>query len=122
MFEQLSLIQSPWFWAAAGFTAAVVVFLLFVLFDRKTDSLQRAINKLENQFARMGASWLAEFLEDMVVGDERAIVGKTREIIEAVNTEKALVEKIGRPITLWTVDFAKRNDPALLDELKKALT
>lgn len=121
MFEQLSLIQSPWLWVAAGFAAAVAVFLLFVLLDRKTDNLQRAINKLENQFARMGASWLAELLEDMVVGDERAIVGKTREIIEAVNTEKALVEKVGRPIALWTVDFAKRNDPALLDELKKSI-
>lgn len=122
MFEQLSLIQSPWFWTAAGFAAAVVVFLMFVLLDRKTDNLQRAINKIENQLTRMGAFWLAEFLEDMVVGDERAIVGKTREIIEAVNTEKALVEKIGRPIALWTADFAKRNDPALFDELKKSIT
>ena len=122
MFEQLSVIQSPWFWAAAGFAAAVVVFVMFVLVGRKTDNLQRAINKLENHFSRMGATWLAEFLEDIVVGDERAIVGKTREIIEAVNTEKALVEKIGRPIALWTVDFAKRNDPALFDELKKSLT
>jgi len=121
-FAQTALFTTPWFFALLGAAlAGVVVFIMWRL-NRWADATQRAINKLENHFARMGSTWMSELLEDLVVGDEAAIIYKGREIIEAANTEAAIVERIAKPIAFYLIDFAKRtNDTALIEQLKKAL-
>ena len=118
-FTQLSLLQSPWLWAVLGSVLALVVIFIMRRLDRRIDSAQRAINKLENNFSRMGATWLSELLEDLVVGDEAAIISKSREIIEAVNSEAAIAEKVAKPIAFYLIDYARRNDSALLEQLRK---
>ena len=120
-FTQLSLLQSPWLWAVLGCVLAIVVIFIMRRVDRRIDSAQRAINKLENQFSRMGSTWMSELLEDLVVGDEAAIIHKGREIIEATNSEAAVVEKIAKPIAFFLIEYAKRSDGVLLEQLKKAL-
>ncbi len=98
-----------------GLVLAIIAFVLFRRADAAADNLQRRLNRLENLFAQAGSTWMAEFLEDMVVGDESVIMHKLKDLYEATNTVDVFMDKIGMPIA----SFALRN--ATPEQMKKLL-
>lgn len=87
-----------------GVLLAILLFLIYRRVDYKVDQLQRALNKLENMFAAAGATWMSEFLADLVVGDETAIVHRLRDLIEASNSVEVFMDKVGKPIAKFTLE------------------
>lgn len=111
--------MATWLIIVLGIVAAIVVGLIVAVLYRKADNasddLQRRINKLENAFSEAGASWMAELLEDMVVGDLSEIGHKLRAFAEAKDTEAFFLENIARPCGL----YARRVDAAKVAAAKK---
>ena len=104
--------------SVVGFVAIGIIFYwLWRKADKAIDDKQRQINKLENEFAKCGASWMAELLEDIVVGDSAALVGKLRHLIEG-DTVLVFNQEIAIPITRYTME----NNEELRKEIMKKYT
>lgn len=96
--------------AALGLCLAILLFLVYRKVDYRVDQFQRGVNKLENLFAMSGATWISELLEDMVVGDEYALLHKLRDVIEAHNSVEVFLDKVGVPITKFTLTQLSAED------------
>ncbi len=105
-----------------GFIAVgVIAFIVWRKTDKAIDDKQRQINKLENEFAKCGASWMAELLEDIVVGDSAALVGKLRHLIEG-DTVLVFNQEIAIPITRYTMENNEELRKELLAKYKSKTT
>ena len=93
-----------------GILLAVLLFLIYRRVDYNFDQFQRGLNKLENMFAAAGSTWMSEFLADLVVGDEVSIMHRLRDLIEAANTVDVFIERIGKPITKFTMEHLNNEE------------
>ena len=93
-----------------GILLAVLLFLIYRRVDYNFDQFQRGLNKLENLFAAAGSNWMSEFLADLVVGDEVSIMHRLRDLIEAANTVDVFIERIGKPITKFTLEHLNNEE------------
>lgn len=116
-----------WLIIVLGIAGAVLVGLLIFFVasrvDKKIDILQRRINKLENMFAAAGTTWMAEFLEDLVVGDRQAIVARIRQLVEADDTTEFFLRQVAVPCAQFAIRKTRGDYPdlykTLVEEFKR---
>lgn len=113
-----------WLIVTLGISLAVVlgvaVGILRARLDRKVDDIQRKINALQDRVRMTGASWLSDLLTDMVVGDERAMYQKARELVEADDSSQFFLEKVAVPMGVFAIRATKEDYPELYAKLEKA--
>lgn len=97
-----------------AFAVATAIYLAkkYKAVDDWIDDKQRLVNKLENKFAAQGATWVAELLENIVVGDEEELIRQLTEWVEAEDITKFFNEKVSDPITVYNLHRANE-DPAM---------
>lgn len=88
--------------------------------DGQMDDFQRSVNRLENLFARSEASWMAEVLEDIVVGDAEAGIIKIREMIEAPDTTLFFLDNIAIPCAVFAIRETVDKYPERFAKIQKA--
>jgi len=111
-----------------GIGIAIVVglvlgYLLWRLYDRVDDWIdekQRAVNKLENQFAKAGSTWMSDLLEDLVVGDEETVVTKVTQLMEAPDTSLFFLDNVALPCAEYAIREAGAKYPERLAKLEAA--
>lgn len=122
--------MATWLVILIGCLSAVAVGVLlgyfaWKLYDKVDDAIddkQRAINKLENQFAACGSSWMASFLEDLVVGDEESVVARVKNLVEAADTPKFFIDNIAMPAALYAIRESKEKYPEYLARIVKEVS
>lgn len=105
----LSIIFS----VGVGIALAVVTGIVFLRVNNKVNATQRKLNKIENKLAAAGASWLAELLEDAVVGDVSSVELRARALVEAEDSTQFFLDNVSYPLTIYTIKETARYYPDL---------
>ena len=102
-----------------GLGGLVITLVVLWLYNRR-EKRRKHVLKLCNILRDWGLTWLADALECYVVGDYSGIVYKIKEIVEALNTEKAMIDKLWGAVIKVTT-YVAAQDPVRAEELKKIL-
>lgn len=100
-----------------GIALAVVTGIVFLRTNSKINTVQRKLNKIENKLAAAGSTWLAEFLEDAVVGDVTSVEMRARALIEAEDSTQFFLDNISFPLTIYTIKETARYYPDLYNKI-----
>ncbi len=106
----------------AGVVTGVIVYRYAERVDDWEDATQHNINKIENQFAAAGVTgWFPEFLENLVVGDEEAVIRQVKQMMEAKDTDKFFLDSVAMPMALYAIRMTPEKYPADFAQLKAAV-
>lgn len=105
-----------------GIVLGIVTGIAFVWINRRVNTIQRKLNKIENKLAAAGATWLAELLEDAIVGDARSIELRVRAFLEAEDSTQFFLDNITFPLTIYTIKETARYYPALFAKIVEEIS
>lgn len=98
-----------------GLLALIATVAVLWMYNRREARRKHALD-LASLMNQWGLVWFAGLYEDYAVGDYSGIAHRVREIVKAVRSDQAMVEKLW-DATTKVVTFAAKSDPGKAAEL-----
>jgi len=98
---------------ALGIVTAIVLWRA----NSRINTVQRQLNRIENKLSAAGAVWLAELLEDAIVGDTKALELRAKSFVESEDITDFFLQNISFPLTLYTIKETAQYYPELFDRI-----
>ena len=117
MLEEIPLVV--WQYAGLGVGVFVAVMAFLWLYNRREKRRRHAL-QLARLMSKWGMDWFGEAYEMYAIGDYSGLTHKVKEIIQAVRSDAAMVEKLADVARNVAAYYAK-NDPAKAAELLEIL-
>lgn len=89
--------------AGVGVLLGVVTGVVFWKANARVNVTQRQLNKIENKLHAAGAVWLAELLEDAIVGDLRSLELRAKAFVESEDITEFFLQNVSFPLTTYTI-------------------
>lgn len=98
-----------------GLLALIATVAVLWMYNRRESRRKHALD-LASLMNQWGLVWFAGLYEDYAVGDYSGIAHRVREIVKAVRSDQAMVEKLW-DATTKVVTFVAKSDPGKAAEL-----
>jgi hypothetical protein len=116
MFDSVPVV---WQYVILGALALVATLVFLWLYNRREKRRKHAL-QLMRLMDQWGMSWFAGLYADYAVGDYSGLVRRVKEIVEAVRSDEAMVDKLW-DVTKKVATHVAANDQAKAAELRALL-
>ena len=100
-----------------GVALGVVTAIILWRANSRINTVQRQLNRIENKLRAAGAVWLAELLEDAIVGDMKALELRAESFVESEDITDFFLQNVSFPLTLYTIKETAQYYPELFAQI-----